>query len=87
MDAVAEQRDLVDGRSITRFPGNIELFDNAVEWLAQRDELVAAGAGARTIALIGPSASYQLATPRWAPVLGLPGSILLLGALWRLVER
>lgn len=87
VDAVAEQRDLVDGRSISRFPGNTELFDNAIEWLAQRDQLIGAGAGARTIALIGPIPPDQLAKLRWALVLGLPGSILLLGALWRLVAR
>ncbi|RMH25631.1 MAG: hypothetical protein D6692_10740 [Planctomycetota bacterium] len=74
---------MVDGRVVTRFPGNGTLLDTAVLWLAGLDELIAPGADARSIATIQPLTPSQLTTLRWVLLGVVPGVILLGGAGFR----
>lgn len=85
-DEVAAAAEVVDGRVVARTPANFELAQAAVYWLAGRDELVASGATARVVPVIGPMTSGQMSTLRWILVAGLPLLILLLGAAWRILR-
>ena len=73
----------VDGRIVDATPGNLELFEASVYWLAHQDELIAASPGARAVALVKPVSEAQLKLVRALVILGIPALILLLGALFR----
>ncbi len=75
-----------DGRVVPVNPGNAELFEAAVLWLAGEDELVAQSAGARATPLVGDIAPGRLAAVRWALVAGLPLATLILGIAWRVTR-
>ncbi len=81
--AVVGVEQMVDGRVVTRFPGNGTLLDASVLWLAGLDELIAPGADARSIATIQPLTPSQLTTLRWVLLGVVPGVILLGGAGFR----
>jgi len=76
----------VDGRVAAAFPGNGELFDASVAWLAGQDQLIAPGAVARDIPRIKPIPDDQLALVRWALALGPAAAVLLLGAAIRIIR-
>lgn len=82
----AESSQVAAGRRALRFPGNAELFEAAVHWLARRDELIAAGPQSRDVPRIAPIAPGALTTLRWV-VIAAPALItLLLGALLRILR-
>lgn len=85
-DATTAVRQQVSGRAIAAFPGNTELFDASLFWLAHRDELIAPGIRRAEIARIAPLTMDQLAAIRWGLIVGLPVLILLLGVVYRLVR-
>jgi hypothetical protein len=85
-DGITQQRQEVAGRSVSLYPGNAELFESAVMWLAGRDELIAQSPMAKQVSLIGPIESSKLFWIRAAAILGLPAMILALGGLVRLVR-
>lgn len=85
-DPAAFQYEMADGRVSLASPGNAELFEAAVLWLAGQDELIAQSAGARAMPLVGPIEPARLSIIRWGLVAGLPVLTLLLGALWRAVR-
>jgi len=76
----------VEGRRVLRFPGNLELLDACVYWLAGQDSMISASPEARAAPLIPPLSDAQLSALRWGLIAGLPVAILLLGALWRLAR-
>ena len=76
----------VDGRVAAAFPGNGELFDASVSWLAGQDHLIAPGAVARDIPRILPIQPGALSALRWALSLGPALAVLLLGAAIRVVR-
>lgn len=86
MDRIAQERALVDGRPALTNPGNAELFEAAVYWLAGQDEMIASSATARSVPLIRPLSGGTLLALRWLAIAGLPGAVLLLGMVWRLVR-
>jgi hypothetical protein len=86
MDRVAQERMLVDGRPALTNPGNAELFEAAVYWLAGQDDMISSSPTARAVALIRPVSGATLLALRWLAIAGLPGAVLLLGLLWRLVR-
>jgi len=73
----------VDGRIVDATPGNLELFESSVYWLARQDELIAASPGARAVPLVKDVSASRLKLVRLAVVLGLPALVLVLGALYR----
>ncbi len=86
MDRIAQERVLVDGRPALTSPGNAELFEAAVYWLAGQDEMIAPSATARAVPLIRPLSGGTLLAIRWLAIAGLPGAVLLLGMVWRLLR-
>lgn len=86
MDRIAQERILVDGRPAATNPGNAELFEAAVYWLAGQDRMIAQTPTARATPLVRTLSRTTLVSLRWLAVAGLPGFILLLGLVWRLVR-
>ncbi len=78
--------EVVDGRRIPANPGNAELFEASVYWLAGLDELIAPGPGSRPTPRITTLDESQSRAVGWALIGGLPLLILFLGAVWRLVR-
>ncbi len=78
-----QQSRLVDGRIASANPGNIELFEAAVYWLAGQDDRIGASATARAVPVIRPLGEGTLAALRWMLVLGLPVLTLGAGVWWR----
>lgn len=76
----------VDGRVAAAFPGNGELFDASISWLAQQDHLIAPGAVARDIPRIQTIQPGALSALRWALALGPALAVLLLGAAIRVIR-
>jgi len=66
-------------------PGNIELLEASVTWLAGQDGLIAASPTARPIPLIRPLDEQALSGVRWGLIAGVPGLILLGGILYRVI--
>ena len=76
---------LVDGRVTTRWPGNMTLFDSSIVWLAGMDDLIGSGTQARPIATIKNLDQRQRSMIRWLLLAALPGLILILGMVSRLI--
>lgn len=84
-DRVTSQRArLVDGRLAGANPGNIELFESAIFWLAGQDDRIGASATARAVPVIRAMGPGTLAALRWLTILGLPALTLAAGLSWRL---
>jgi hypothetical protein len=76
----------VEGRRVPTYPGNIELLDACVYWLAGQDGMISTSPQSRQVPLIPPMSEGTLGALRWALIGGLPTLILLIGAVWRLVR-
>lgn len=83
-DRIASRTATTEGRTVTRYPGNLELLEASVHWLAGQDALVAGSARSAEIPRIGPMTDAQLAAARWGLIFGLPAMVLLLGVVMRL---
>lgn len=86
-DPVAFNYQSTDGRVALAAPGNAELFEASVLWLAGQDELIGQSAGSRATPLVGPIDAGTLSMIRWGLVAGLPLLTLVVGVLWRLVAK
>lgn len=86
VDSQTREPALVDGRTVMRNPGNAELFETAIWWLAGQDELIAQGPTTRPVALIRALSGGEQAAILWGLFAGLPLMILLAGLIWRLVR-
>lgn len=86
-DAVTELQADLAGQIVPIFPGNIELFEASIMWLAGQDELIAQSAASRAVPVIKPLDDELLARLRLGVVLGLPAAVLLLGLVYRLIRR
>ncbi len=73
----------IEGREIATAPGNLQLFESSIYWLAGQDNLIGASAASRQIAIVGPISDSKLTALRLVLVAGLPLGILLLGVLYR----
>lgn len=84
-DGIAQARDPRDpGRVL--YPGNQELFESSVFWLARQEERIGKGASSVDVAFIGSMSVGVRNAVGYAVVLGMPVGVLLLGVLWRLVR-
>ncbi len=86
LDRVAQARTTVDGRLVALHPGNLELIDASVFWLAGQDEMIARGAStasAPTVSAIEPAMRTRL---EWALIAGLPLGVLVLGVGYRVLR-
>jgi len=82
---IADTERLVDGRVLSRWPGNLTLLDSTISWLAGMDDLIGPGIHARPIATIQNLDHRQRSMIRWLLLAGLPGLILTLGMAYRLI--
>jgi hypothetical protein len=82
-DPVLREATQVDGRLAAANPGNAELFEASVSWLAGQDDLIAQSATARAVPLIRPLSPGLLRLLQWAAIAGLPAVVLGVGAAYR----
>lgn len=85
-DITLAQLGVVDGRPVARAPGNVELFEASVYWLAGQDDMIARSATAEAVPLIPNLAEGTFRLLRWVLILGLPVVVLLIGAAMRLLR-
>lgn len=87
LDPIAQRSEQRGGRLVPTHPGNVELLDASINWLAGLDDRLAPSARARAISLIRPLDQRQLGVLRWALIAGVPGLILAVGLAVRLMIR
>ena len=86
-DPVAAEAALVDGRAVAVNPGNLELLEASLWWLAGRDEMIATSATAGTVPTVRALAPSALRAIKFGVVLGpLVGLVVAWGA-WRVLAR
>lgn len=84
LDRVAQERARLDGRLVPLHPGNLELIDAGVFWLAGQDDMIAQGASTAsspTVSAMEPAIRTRLA---WFVLAGLPLGVLALGIGYRI---
>jgi hypothetical protein len=64
-------------------PGDIELFEAGVAWLAGQDGLIGASVTARPMPLIRPMDPGLVSGLRWGLIAGLPLGVLVIGGVCR----
>jgi hypothetical protein len=84
---LTREQGVIDGRLAMDAPGNAELFLASVAWLAGQDDAMSRGATAEAVPTIPNLSPAQRGAFRWAFIAGLPLSILLTGAIWRIWRR
>lgn len=85
-DAYVEASDRVNGRKAWLFPGNAELLDSGLLWLANRDQLIGASPRSQDIARVRQLNPGQVTAIRWALIAGLPIAVLVIGGAIRLIR-
>lgn len=87
LDDVSQQSvGVIDGRPVLSSPGNLELFEASIYWLARQEEMIAQSPQALAVPVIRAMTSGQVQAVRWSLFAGLPLLVLLVGALWRLLR-
>ena len=85
-DFITQATETVDGRVIRSFPGNLELMDASIDWLAHQEALIAPAPDSQAIAIIQPLANAQITLLRAILIIALPASVLLLGVIYRCIR-
>ncbi|MGP1347295.1 MAG: hypothetical protein ACTS3F_11595 [Phycisphaerales bacterium] len=85
-DQTTTLRQPVDARQVVAFPGNAELFDASLAWVAHKDELIAPGSRPDEISRIAMLTPAQVAGIRWGLILGVPMLILAAGLAHRVLR-
>lgn len=86
LDDLAQQRVQVGSQSVPVFPGNLELLEAAIYWLAGQNDMIATSPEAQAMATIPSMDANQFAAIRWGLIAGLPLLVLLIGGVWRLAR-
>ncbi|MEC9374262.1 MAG: hypothetical protein VYC34_10480, partial [Planctomycetota bacterium] len=86
-DEFTQQTTVIDGRTVAVVPGNAELFEALVSWLAGQDDLIAPSPRVRDVSRIAALSGAQMAAIRWMLIAGAPLLILLTGAAVRLIRN
>ena len=81
---LADRTAASQGRQTQLYPGNLELLESTIYWLAGQDDMIAPGARSASVPRIAVMSDATLALARWTLILGLPAATLLLGAIVRL---
>jgi len=84
-DALWAATAAVGGRAVRTNPGNIELIEASIEWLAGRDELIARSAVGPPIARVKRLSADEMGLIRWILLGGMPAGVLGAWALVRLI--
>jgi len=85
-DALAAQSEVVNGRVVPTLPGNGELFEAAVFWLAGQEEFIARSAAAGSVPTIRPLTPTQSTIIHWLVLAILPLGTLALGVACRVIR-
>lgn len=80
---VLEETTSVDGRLALANPGNAELLEASVYWLAGQDAMIGQSATARAAPLVRTLDERTLSLIRLGLGIGLPGLVLVMGGIWR----
>lgn len=83
VDQVTGQTGEADGRAALVYPGNLELFDAAVHWLADQEDLIARGSEAAAVPVVRDLSPATITGLRVALIAGVPALILGAGVLFR----
>lgn len=86
LNDVAFAQRLVDNRLGFANPGNPELFESSIYWLAGREGMIAASPQATAAPVVPAMSEGALAAVRWMLIAGVPLIILLIGAGWRVLR-
>ncbi len=86
LDELALQRVQAGAQSIPACPGNLELLEAAVYWLAGQDSMISRSPEAQALAVIPAIEPARLNAIRWGLIAGLPLLVLLVGGAWRLLR-
>lgn len=86
LDELALQRVPAGAQTIPACPGNLELLEASVYWLAGQNEMISQSPEARALAVIPSIDPPRLNAIRWGLIAGLPLLVLLIGGVWRLVR-
>ncbi len=78
-----DESTMVDGRVAAVNPGNAELLEACVYWLAGQDDMIATSATARSIPLVRSLSAGAITMIRAGATIGLPALVLLVGLMWR----
>jgi hypothetical protein len=87
IDPVTQQGRVVDGRPVLQSPGNLELLDASVHWLAKQDALIAQSASATVAPMVRAIDDSALRSVRIATIAGLPVLVLVTGLVVRLLRK
>lgn len=84
-DAIAMASLTSDGRQGNVSPGNVELLEASIYWLAGQDDLIAQSASARSLPRVVEIDEKTRGTLRWLLIAGLPALVLCVGVIRRVV--
>lgn len=84
-DLYAWRGENIGGRPVASNPGNMELLEASVLWLANMDEMISPAPSPRDVARIGAISDTQLLALRWLLIAGVPIGVLALGIGKRLI--
>lgn len=87
VDPIVAPRRVVDGMMIAEAPGNLELLEAGVWWLAGREDRILRSATAESVPLVPNLSAGAMSALRWGLIGGLPLGVLLLGAIVLLRRR
>ena len=86
LDEVAEAAEVVDNRRVPVSPGNTELLEASLYWLAKQESAIGASPQAAAAPVIPALSEGTVRAVRWGLIAGLPVLVLLAGAVWRVVR-
>ncbi|MEM8835633.1 MAG: hypothetical protein AAGD00_07420 [Planctomycetota bacterium] len=84
-DLYAWRGENIEGRPVASNPGNMELLEASVLWLANMDEMIAPAPSPRDVPRIAAISEGQLLALRWLLIAGVPVGVLALGIGKRLI--
>ena len=77
----------VNGRVGLRTPGNAQLLDASLAWLAWQDDLIPVAPDVRDVPRIAAITPARLSAIRWTLAAGLPGAALVCGVIVHMARR
>ncbi len=86
LDRVAQERAQLDGRLVPLHPGNLELIDASVFWLAGQDDMIARGASTASSPTVAQLTPVQRTRMAWLILAGLPFGVLACGIGYRILR-
>jgi hypothetical protein len=86
IDAITQRGQSVDGRLVPANPGNLELMEASVLWLAGEDDLIAQSPEAVSVPVVGAIDEREGQAVRLGLIVGMPLLVLGFGVLHRLVR-